>query len=106
MLSLNPSAAPCTLHKYHSPRIYRTVQHHVIPEAWTTQVGQPQAPRVTICDTAHYAIHQVINALVFGGSISPYMPTAYRELAQEAADWWEENGKPPIHRTTEYPNVV
>jgi hypothetical protein len=105
MLSLDPTAAPCTLHKYHSPRIWRTVQHHVIPESWTTQVGQPQAPRVTICDTAHYAIHQVIDALVFGGIIPSHMPLAYRELAQEAADWSAENGKPPIHRTMENPNA-
>jgi hypothetical protein len=105
MLSLDPSAAPCYLHKYHSPRLWRTVRHHVIPEAWTTQLGQPAAHRVVICDTANYAIHMLIDAMRLG-KVHPKMPPNYTELAQEAIDWWEENGRPPVHVTSlENPNV-
>ena len=102
--ALDPSMAPCSLHKGHTPKIWRTVSHHVIPQAWTSQLGQPDSARVTICDTAHYAIHLLIDALVFSGAV-PSMPRAYRDLALEAEGWWIEHSKPPVHRTAEAPRA-
>lgn len=90
---------PCTLHKRHTPRIWRTVSHHVIPQSWTQQLGQPDSIQVVICDTAHYAIHLLIDALRLGHP-HPVMPKVYRDLAQEAIDWWVENGQPPVHITS------
>jgi len=97
--ALDPSTAPCSLHKGHTPKIWRTVGHHVVPQAWTQQLGQPDSARVTICDTAHYAVHMLIDALVFGGSV-PSMPKVYRDLALEAEGWWQDHNKPPVHRTS------
>jgi len=97
--TLNPAQAPCSVHKYHSPKIWRTVSHHVVPQAWTQQIAQPDSPRVTLCDTAHYAIHMLIDALRVNAA-HPVMPAVYRDLAEEAIGWWEEHGRPPVHVTS------
>lgn len=103
--TLAPESNPCSLHKGHTPRIWRTVSHHVVPQAWTQQLGQPDSQRVTLCDTAHYGVHMLIDALRAGRS-TPRVPAAYRDLADEAIGWWEENGKPPVHTTSlEAPNA-
>ena len=101
-LGLDPRFAPCTLHKTHSPTLWRTVQHHVVPESWTEQAGEPHADTVVICDTAHYGIHEVIDDTVAGRTVKQRTPASYLAIVQKAIDWWTAHGQPPVPRTLEH----
>jgi len=68
----------CEVHKYHWPRPLRTVKHHI----WPQEYGGPTVPTnlVLVCDTGHYNIHAVLDALL-KGTTPPKTHKAEQSLA-------------------------
>lgn len=54
----------CVVHGYHWPKPLRTVKHHIHP----LSEGGPdtKANLLLVCDTGHYSIHALLEALLKG----------------------------------------
>jgi hypothetical protein len=67
-------ATTCTCIKRHSPTPLRYVWHHILPQVCG---GKTEASNlVSLCDTAHYAIHALLYAHRLYG---PTLPPAFRK---------------------------
>lgn len=74
LLTAAASRYPCKVHGYHWPRPSRSVKHHI----WPQEYGGPTVPDnlVWTCDTGHYNIHALLDAMLAG---TPLLPHATRE---------------------------
>ena len=73
----------CVVHGSHWPVPLRTVKHHILP----LEFGGPNVASnlVLTCDTGHYNIHTVLNALL-KGETPPKSTRKERAYAQQGYD--------------------
>jgi hypothetical protein len=69
---------PCTVHGYHYPRPARSVRHHIWPQEFSGPTVE--ANLVWVCDTGHYTVHAVLDALLAGRRV-PRSTRAEQRLA-------------------------
>ena len=68
----------CAVHGYHWPKPLRTVQHHIHPLGLG---GKDEKDNIVlVCDTGHYSIHAILDALI-DGRIPPRGTRKEREIA-------------------------
>lgn len=85
------AAAPCTVHRYHSPHVAGCDVHHILPRSW----GGPtvRSNLVTICPSGHRNIHELLAEYVRVKGTPPWdvlegWGPAERALAAKGwADW-------------------
>ncbi len=91
---------PCVMHAGHSPRITRTVNHHVLPQETQKAVWGTVALALTVacCDVGHANIHGFLDGLAAGFSPSrseAEIIGACRFLESKARSGWKPA---PLHR--------
>jgi hypothetical protein len=82
----------CELHRYHYPKPYRLVWHHLQPLG----MGGPDnmGNMIGACDTGHYNIHGALSALVFGKPMPKNTTRSERFAALRGYNKWLIAGKP------------
>ena len=81
----------CIVHGYHRPNPSRTVHHHIHPQEY----GGKTVPEnlVWVCDTGHYNIHSLLDALLAGATIEFKGTRLERKLAKQGYDAIQEMKK-------------
>lgn len=82
IVTLDARARPCEIHGYHQPAPIWTHQHHVIPKAWTDQLGLPESRLAVLCPHGHDTLHDALRRALRGESFSG--GAALRSLVAEA----------------------
>lgn len=81
----------CVVHGVHRPTPARTVKHHI----WPQEFGGPtiESNLVWVCDTGHYNIHTLLDALLSGKTIEFKGTRLERKLAKQGYDAIQEMKK-------------
>lgn len=87
--SLDVNRYPCVLHGHHSPVVWYTLRHHVIPQAWTQNLGLPESRVIPVCGTGHDGIHSAIRSILKGERPLRQVDEKVRPYVDEAVSFWK-----------------